>query len=442
MANQKISELTAVTSPLPTDVLPIVNAGTTKKVALSGLTGVRMSGNGSLTSNQAAPVGVNSITFGYGALGKINAAAGASSSTDNIIIGCDSAKFKNCQGGSERVASNVFLGTGIASTYPDCATGSQPQYNTGTKGNVFIGTCAARDVFSYFSQNQGQCGTYTSDYTVSYNVAIGTSAALNRQKLCNNVIIGCGAHALTTLYNVNGNGMGRGTVAIGANAGSNNKYSTYNVFIGQSAGAFAGTCTVGMKNVGIGQNAFASRKDVRYSVAIGVRTLAGEGSPNTGGCVSGSIAMGWKSGARLVCSSGDVIIGSSTLGGRTYAPVGSLSASGNVILGNDAFGFTNVYGVANLMLRNNIVIGQCGAWRSRGSNNIMIGANTAQSDFAELMPLSGTIVLGNCAQPLANNTLVLGSATFPLSTVSTAGAAAGFIVVNINGTHRKIPFNA
>jgi hypothetical protein len=437
MPNQKISELTAVTSPLPTDVLPIVNGGTTKKVALSGLTGVRNSGNGSLTSNQAAPVGVNSITFGYGALGKFNNAGGSSSSTDNIIIGCDSAKFKNCQGGSEKVTSNVFLGTGIASTYPDCAQGSQPQYNTGTRCNVFIGTCAARDVFSFFEQNVGQCGTYTTDYTVAYNVAIGTNAALNRQKLFNNVIIGNGAHALASLCNqTTATASGRGTVAIGANAGSNNTYGSYNVFIGQSAGAFSGTSSAGIRSVGIGLNTFAGRKSARYAVAIGDRAFAS----SYFGCVSFSVGIGRKAGSRLACSSNDVIIGADTASSSNYGFIGSLSARGNVILGHGAMGFANVNNASNLMLCNNIIMGHCGGWCSSGSNNIMIGAYTAQSD--SFRSLSGTIVLGNCAQPLANNTLVLGSTTFPLSTVSTAGAAAGFLVVNINGTHRKIAFNS
>ena len=439
MPNQKISELTAVTIPLPGDVLPIVNGGTTKRVAVSGVAGVRMSGNGSLTSNQAAPFGVNSITFGYGALGKFNPAGASSLSIDNIIIGCDNAKLKNCQGGSERVACNVFLGTGIASTYPDCATGSQPIYNQGTRDNVFIGTRAARDVFSFFEQNTGQCGTYTSDYTVACNIAIGANAAANRQKLRQNVVIGSSAHALLTLCNsTNYTGNGTGTVAIGNYAGNNSMYGSLNVFIGKSAGAFSGTCTVGIRNVGIGANAFAGRKDTRYSVAIGNRAFANE--TNQTGFVGFSIGIGRKAGSRLTSSINDVIIGADTVSGANYGSIGSLSATNNTILGNRAMGFTNVNNAANLMLRDNTIIGACGGWCSSGSYNIMIGTNTAVSDTFK--SLSGTIVLGNCAQPLANNTLVLGSATFPLSTVATAGAAAGFLIVNINGTHRKIAFNS
>jgi len=440
MPNQKISELTAVTSPLPSDVLPIVNGGTTKKVALSGLTGVRNSGNGSLTSNQAAPVGVNSITFGYGALGKFNNAGGTSLSTDNIIIGCDSAKFKNCQGGSERVGCNVFLGTGIASTYPDCATGSQPYANQGTRGNVFIGSRAARDVFSYFRQDVGSCGTYTTDYTIAYNIAIGACAALNRQKLCNNVIIGNGAHSLNTLCNNTGGGGGRGTVAIGIGAGTNNCYSSYNVFIGLASGTLIGTSSVGIKNVGIGDNTFWGRKDVRNSIAIGTQALC---SPwPFEGFVSASIVMGYKGAGRFIRSSCDVVIGNNTIGGATIAASGTLSGANNVIIGNNALGCTNRYGPDNTYIRNNTIIGHAGAVNSRASNNIMIGAFSSPSQLASTLSLSGVILLGTCAQPLASNTLVLGSETVPLSTVSTAGAAAGFIVVNINGTHRKIPFNS
>lgn len=438
MPNQKISELTAVTIPLPGDVLPIVNGGTTKRVAVSGVAGVRMSGNGSLTSNQAAPFGLNSITFGYGALGKINPASGSSSSIDNIIIGCDNAKLKNCQGGSERVACNVFLGTGIASTYPDCATGSQPNYNQGTKDNVFIGTRAARDVFSFFEQNTGQCGTYTTDYTISNNIAIGANVAANRQKLCQNVIIGGCAHTLSTLCNNTGLSNGKGTVAIGYGAGTNNMYSACNVFIGLVAGAFTGN-TVGLRSVGIGDYTFWGRRDVRNSIAIGSRALASGASFQ--GVVYQSIVMGYNSASKLICSSQDVIIGSRTIGSNTFASTGSLSGANNVILGNKAFGCANAYG-GNKLLCNNTVIGHQGAHMSNGSNNIMIGAYTAQSPLASLTSLSGTIVLGVSAQPLASNTLVLGSTFAPLSTVATAGAAAGFLIVNINGTHRKIAFNS
>jgi hypothetical protein len=188
------------------------------------------------------------------------------------------------------------------------------------------------------------------------------------------------------------------------------------------------------------------RREARYAVALGFNAFSGEGSPFAVGNprVCFSTGVGWKAGSRLVDSKDDVIIGALSIGGSTLNCVGSLSASGNVIIGNRAFGFTNQNGyVANLALRNNTIIGYRGALRSRGSNNIMIGSNTAadQTPGYQLASLSGTIVLGNDAQPLANNTLVLGSATSPLSTVATAGAAAGFLIVNINGTHRKIAFN-
>jgi hypothetical protein len=56
--------------------------------------------------------------------------------------------------------------------------------------------------------------------------------------------------------------------------------------------------------------------------------------------------------------------------------------------------------------------------------------------------LSGVVAIGSLATATASNQLAMGSTTWPLSTTSTAGAAAGFLVINLNGTLRKIQFNA
>jgi hypothetical protein len=50
--------------------------------------------------------------------------------------------------------------------------------------------------------------------------------------------------------------------------------------------------------------------------------------------------------------------------------------------------------------------------------------------------------LGTCAVANASNQLAMGSASWPLSTTATAGAGAGWLVINLNGTLRKIQFSA
>jgi hypothetical protein len=87
----------------------------------------------------------------------------------------------------------------------------------------------------------------------------------------------------------------------------------------------------------------------------------------------------------------------------------------------------------------NNFMGRCaGCTNTIGSNNIILGnlANVATNS------LSGVIVLGAGATATDQNQLAMGSSTFPLSTTGSAGTAAGFLVINLNGTLRKIPFNS
>jgi len=54
--------------------------------------------------------------------------------------------------------------------------------------------------------------------------------------------------------------------------------------------------------------------------------------------------------------------------------------------------------------------------------------------------LTNSIGIGACARPTANGHLALGSTTYPLGTASTAGAIAGYICGNVNGTLVKFPY--
>jgi hypothetical protein len=79
-----------------------------------------------------------------------------------------------------------------------------------------------------------------------------------------------------------------------------------------------------------------------------------------------------------------------------------------------------------------------GGSNTTGSYNTIIGhcANVSANN------LSNVIAIGTCVVATASNQLAMGSTTWPLSTTSTAGAAEGFLVINLNGTLRKIQFNA
>lgn len=83
---------------------------------------------------------------------------------------------------------------------------------------------------------------------------------------------------------------------------------------------------------------------------------------------------------------------------------------------------------------NNIFIGENSGKYITGSNNITIGSDI------QISPTNaqGCIVLGHGASATANNQFVLGSTTVPLSTTATTGTISNYLIVNINGSLKKI----
>jgi hypothetical protein len=159
------------------------------------------------------------------------------------------------------------------------------------------------------------------------------------------------------------------------------------------------------------------------------------------------IAIGTRTGVNTLSGScNNIFIGNSIAGGYSYLQ-GNCGFSGqrNTILGHCA-GFKIACGTAMAVSNDNVFLGFRSGTGNRGCRNTFIGTysnHLPTASYGNVTPTSfnNTIAIGFSAQPLASNTLVLGSPVAPLSTVATAGAAAGFLIVNINGTHRKIAFN-
>ena len=158
------------------------------------------------------------------------------------------------------------------------------------------------------------------------------------------------------------------------------------------------------------------------------------------------IAIGTRTGVNMLSGSFDnIFIGNNIASG--YFSSGSnrgLSGQRNTIIGHYAgckLGCYTSVAVSN----DNVFLGFKSGTGNRGCRNVFIGTYSNHSPASYSVNstfINNSIVIGFSAQPLASNTLVLGSAIAPLSTVATAGAAAGFLIVNINGTHRKIAFNS
>ena len=218
MANVKISELTAATTPLAgTEVLPIVQSSATVKVSVANLTAGR-----AITA-----LSLNSMTVGQGA-GSVatNTAVGTSALASNTTGAFNTAIGYEASNASTTGASNVIVGYQAGRS------------NIGDN-NVAVGTEALQAS------------------TASTNTAIGRSSLVNNTTGSNGVAVGYQALAANTTgaqqtavgYQAGVNTTGAYNTYFGYQAGRDVTTGTVNTFIGNSAGV---VMTTGSKNTIIG----------------------------------------------------------------------------------------------------------------------------------------------------------------------------------------------
>ena len=210
MANVKISNLTAATTPVAgTEVLPIVQSGATVKVSIANLTAGRAVSALSLATTST----INSITVGQGA-GAVatNTALGASALAANT-----SGSLNTAIGSQSMLATT----TGARNT----AVGERSLVvNTTGAENTAIGELA-------LYSNNG-----------SYNVAVGRSAMEANTTASNNTAVGYQAgYAVTT---------GATNAFFGQGAGLSLTTGIHNTFIGRASGE---DITTGNRNTIIGR---------------------------------------------------------------------------------------------------------------------------------------------------------------------------------------------
>jgi hypothetical protein len=270
MANVKISELTAASTPLAgTEVLPIVQSTATVKVSVANLTAGRAitatslnglvvsQGGGSLSSN----IAVGPSALAANTTGTNNTAVGYFSLTSNTTASNNTALGYQAGYSTVTGAENTFVGyyAGRSSTSgPNTAVGHQAlQANTTGINNTAVGYQAVY-----------------SNTTGSYNTALGRQTGFS----------------LTT---------GIGNVLVGTSTGYNLTTGTANTFIGGTNPDTTSACgqfvTTGSKNVIIGG----------YSGNFGgldIRTASnyivlsdGDGNPrmHNGGASAWTIAGTW-----------------------------------------------------------------------------------------------------------------------------------------------------
>jgi hypothetical protein len=457
MPNQKISELTAVTSPVSGDALPIVNAGSTKKIAVGDLTGVRknysLNNLFTLDSTQAGPggFGCNNVFLGQ-KIGNNLAGTDCSVSKTNTIIGNFALSGASCAIYNIAIGQNAMRDAiNITNNGGYVAPTMYQNIVLGHNSGMFLTSCRR---FEY-----DRCGNRDYYFAAKQNIIIGGGAG-NGRFAQRNIFIGSLAGSASGYTNINcqvESGMfASDNVFLGHYAGKCQKRGRYNTFIGNNAGSLI---NYNCNNTFVGHNAARLTRIGSSSTVVGAdsvcqsvdrmfcSTIIGSCSLNhfCNSCIDSMIAIGTRTGRDTLSGSFDNIFIGNNIAAGYNSSTGTRGFSGqrNTIIGHYAgckLGCYSAIAVSN----DNIFLGFKSGTGNRGCRNVFIGTYSNHSPTSYSVNstfINNSIVIGFSAQPLASNTLVLGSAIAPLSTVATAGAAAGFLVVNINGTHRKIAFN-
>lgn len=247
MADKKISQLTAATTPLAgTEVLPIVQSSTTKKATVLDVTG-------GVPINKGLGNTANTIAIGSGALDSTTTADGS------VGIGGEALTASTTAGLNTAVGYRAFR---AYTSSEACAFGYNAGISaTGTRNHLF----GFASGFNITSGSSNSCY----GHEVAYYLTTGS----------NNSFFGYGSGRSTTgarLTGSNNNGFGylslytlstgAQNTAIGHEAGKVVTSGSNNTFIGGSAG---NTATTGSNNGFFGYNAQPSAVDVSNEYTYG-----------------------------------------------------------------------------------------------------------------------------------------------------------------------------
>lgn len=394
MPNQKISELTTATNPSVSDVLPIVNGGSTKKITAASL----LTNSLSATSMALSGVVVRKNMEIYNP----ELLAGA---TDN-----------------QRNFNNVFFHAANGQiAIGDCDTGKASRalgcgYRSVQNSNIFIGGAAGKGV---------QRGTYGSTTPPFRNIAIGAKAGC---LLGSDDDASCSGRTRYNRYNIIiGNYAGTYLCADTGYA------SQKNVIIGDRSFQVAAACATNSISIGYGTGRYVTKS--RNNVFVGHGAVSDFSSGGTNYPKFNTV-LGACAGCGLRCnSSSNVIIGyKATVNGFS----GNCTVDGSVVIGNNAYAFRSgsiAMGSGAFAYRfGDIVIGSGSRSSTIADNQIIIGrGNTLNTS------LSGAIVLGSCNSDIRHS-FVLGSPVFPLSARpdTTLAGQVSSLFVRINGENRRL----
>ena len=387
MPNQKISELTTATNPSVSDVLPIVNEGSTKKITAASLMSNTLSASTVSLSGVSLRMGIDILS---------------SSNTSGLSI--------------HNALGQIAIGdSGTGQTFRNAG----PSRTLGDGGNIFLGLQAGKGV------SKGVYGAYPTN-----NIAIGTQAGY---RLGGDDDVSCSGRKCKNEQNVIiGNFAALCLCADGSYASSNN------VIIGESS--FRRPFNRASGNVTVGHSAG------RYLVCSSNNVIIGNGASGNFSSGGGgwdysfpvnNVVVGARAGYTIQGTNCcNVMVG--------YRATISANRRNSVAIGSRAYTFnsSSVSIGACALARNqgDVVVGYCSHTKTQGGHQIVIGCGNCFTSTDVGSPLSGAIVLGSCNQNISTS-FVLGSPMFPLSARidTTLSGQVSSLFVTINGVNRRIP---
>ncbi len=422
MAKKKISGLPAGSALNGTELVPIVQTGTTKRITTQDIANLGNSSgvDGSGTINTLAKFTASS-TIGNSQIFDNGTSVGINTITP-------SASYKLDVNGTVRVYNDLTVystGLGLILKSQD-NTGSYIRFSHNSAGDyAYIG-----DAYHLL----GSPYNLTTDLAIRAEGALVLTSGGGTPRLS---IATSGAATFSADATINGVTVGKGSgniadnTAVGVNALLNNTTGSFNVAVGRVT---LSANTSGDGNAALGYGALNANTTGNQNVAIGNSALI----VNTTGTENTAI--------------GSASLYSNISGSRNTA-IGRLALFSNTASNNTAIGFeaanNNTSGTNNTAIglsalranttgSANIAIGvDALSSNTTGNSNSVLGVNAQSGNYNE------SIILGRNAAATADNQFVVGSASYPAGAIATEVLVSDRSwAVRINGTAYKILLKA
>ena len=407
MAKKKISGLPAGSALNGTELVPIVQTGTTKRI----------------TTQDIANLGNASGVEGSGTINRLPKFT-ASSTIGNSAFFDDGTN----QGTETTTAVNRFIMSANASIAKifSFRSANLPRWAFRVDGTE-SGANAGADLAI---RRYNDAGTYI-DSPMSFDRSDGTASIL-KDATINGLTIGRGASSVASntalgYRSLSANTSGSYNVGVGVDTLLSNTTSDQNTAVG---GLALSSNTTGGYNVALGYSSLSSNISGGYNVAVGGNNLRGltTGISNT--------SVGYASSRFNVSGNNNTSVG--------YFSLFSSTASNNTAVGFEA-AYSNTSGTNNTAIglsalranttgSANIAIGvDALSSNTTGNSNLVLGVNAQSGNYNE------SIILGRNATATADNQFVVGSASYPAGAIATEVLVSDRSwAVRINGTAYKI----